>query len=817
MELSGEEREALLVKADPEIRRAVERLLLHADTPDSLLDHPAWERAASGEQHAGQFTPGQQIGPYRIDAKIGAGGMGQVYRATDLRLNRIVAVKVTGAEFPARFEREAKAIAALNHPNICQVYDVGPNYLVMEFVDGRPVVTSGQKPISPDQALPLAVQIASAMQAAHAMGIIHRDLKPENILVTASGTVKLLDFGLAKQREEIVSADAATVNIATTHVGMILGTPGYMSPEQAEGGTADARSDIFSFGTILYEILSGARAFPGKSVASVLGAILHREPDPLQPASALGAIAFKCLSKSPAARYQSAAELLGALHQGEAGYRVGTPKKRWPVFVTAAILLAAAAAGLFLYRKRAAPSHIDSIAVLPFDIHSKDADADYISDGISDSINNSLARLPGLKVVPNSVALRYKGKAADFQKIGDALGVQTVLSGRIAQRGDDLSINIELDDVSSGKQLWGQQYNRKVAELLEIQNDIAREVSRKLRAQLSPEDRQKLTLGSTSNQEAYQAYLKGRYYTYLFTKDGFDKGIAFLNQAIALDPNYALAYSVLASNYINQDDWYLPPREAAPKARDLATRAIALDDTDSDAHMSLAIENHWYEWNWDAAEKEFKRAIELDPDNGDARGYYSWFLAAMGRKEAAVNEARVQARIYPVSAGGNSNLGSVFVFNHQWDDAIKELRGAIDLDSSSWFDHFFLGRAYEQKGKLPEAIEVFKQGLALEGNTELWGALGHAYAVSGNRTEAENVLGHMKELSAQRYVAPYNFAIVYAGLGDKDAAFDWLTRAYNDRSYILAVYFNTDARLDSLRNDPRFEELRRKINLPEPK
>jgi serine/threonine protein kinase len=317
LELSGEEREALLVKADPEIRRAVERLLLHADTPDSLLDHPAWERAASGEQHAGQFTPGQQIGPYRIDAKIGAGGMGLVYRATDLRLNRIVAVKVTGAEFPARFEREAKAIAALNHPNICQVYDVGPNYLVMEFVDGRPVVTSGQKPISPDQALPLAVQIASAMQAAHAMGIIHRDLKPENILVTASGTVKLLDFGLAKQREEIVSADAATVNIATTHVGMILGTPGYMSPEQAEGGTADARSDIFSFGTILYEILSGARAFPGKSVASVLGAILHREPDPLQPASALGAIAFKCLSKSPAARYQSAAELLGALHQGK--------------------------------------------------------------------------------------------------------------------------------------------------------------------------------------------------------------------------------------------------------------------------------------------------------------------------------------------------------------------------------------------------------------------------------------------------------------------------------------------------------------------
>jgi serine/threonine protein kinase len=818
LERSGEARQALLDDADPELRHAVENLLLHADSANTLLDRPAWVHDnGSSYPPIIQISPGEQLGPYRVDVKIGAGGMGEVYRATDLRLDRVVAVKVAGAQFSERFEREAKAIAALNHPNICQLYDVGPNYLVMEYVDGPPVVTRGQGKIAPDEALRLAIQIVSAMEAAHAVGIIHRDLKPANILLTSGGTVKLLDFGLAKQSVRRGSTDESTVKLDPTQSGLILGTPGYMAPEQVEGAAADARSDIFSFGAILYEMLTGARAFPGKSAASIIGALLHRDPDPLTPPSGVSAIALKCLSKSPAARFQNATELRNALEQASvASEPAPRLKKHRLALVVATLLLAVIAIGLILGRKKVTSGRIDSIAVLPLDIHSKDPDADYISDGIAESINNSLARLPGLRVVPNSVALRYKGKAADFQKIGDALGVQVVMSGRVVQREDDLAIDIELDDVSDGKQIWGQRYNRKVADLLMVQNDIAREVSQRLRLQLSDADRQKLTLGSTSNPDAYQLFLKGDYYTGKFTKDGFDKGIDFLTRAIALDPNYARAYSALAWNYINQDDWFITPRDAGPKARDLATKAIALDETDASAHAVLAIEKHWYEWDWPGADREFKRALELDPDSGEAHGYYSWFLAAMGRSDEAVKQARLLVQEDPLSTGGNGNLGSVFVFTHRWDEAIETLRSAIDLDPSYWFDYNFLGRAYEQKGRFSEAIETFKRGLALEGNTELWAGLGHTYAVSGDRAEANHVIDHLKDLSKQRYVAPYNVAVIYAGLGDKDAAFDWLTRAYNDRSYLLPVYLNTDNRLDTLRSDPRFHDLRRKIGLPEP-
>ncbi|MGB8538627.1 MAG: protein kinase [Acidobacteriaceae bacterium] len=812
-----------MLESDPEIRRAVEALLQHGSSGNGLLDRPAWEHTnAALDPPLLQWLPGDQIGPYRVDAKIGAGGMGEVYRATDARLNRTVAIKVSAAQFSARFEREAKSIAALNHPNICQIYDIGPNYLVMEYVDGPAVFSTGYEPIPQDKVLRLATQIVSAIEAAHAKGIVHRDLKPANILLSAAGTVKLLDFGLAKQSTE--SSSGLTLALQSTQSGMILGTPAYMSPEQAEGKPTDARSDIFSFGAILYEMLAGVRAFPGASAASALGALLHRNPNPLHPPSALTAIVLKCLAKPPGDRFQSATELRLALEAAAAtgastSAAPGKPasKQAWLARTIIGVLLLAIAIGLGIYLKsrKTQAGKIDSIAVLPFDMQSKDPDADYISDGIAESINNSLARLPGLKVVPNSVASRYKGKAADFQKIGEGLGVQAILSGRVVQRDDDLSIDIELDDVGNGKQLWGQQYTRKAADLLMVQNDIAREVSQRLRSQLSAADRQKLTLGSTTNPDAYQLYLKGQYYSSKYTKDGFAKGIDYLNQAIALDPNYAQAYSALAWNYINQDDWFITPREAGPRARELANKAIALDETDAEAHVVLAIENQWYEWDWAAAEREFKRAIELDPDNrSDAHGYYSWFLPSMGRNDEAVSQARLLLQEDPLSTGGNGNLGSVLVFTHRWDEAIQELRYAIDLDPNYWFDYNFLGRAYEAKGRLPEAIETFKHGLTLEGNTELWAGLGHAYAASGDKGEAYKVLDKLKEISTHRYVAPYNVAVIYAGLGDKDAAFDWLNRAYNQRSYLLAAYLKTDSRLDNLRSDPRFHDLQRKMNLP---
>ena len=714
LEKSGEEREALLAESDPEVRRGVEALLAQETSGEKVLDRPAWERADTtlNVSPAAQLAPGEQLGPYRIEARVGAGGMGEVYRARDTRLNRLVAIKVSAGQFTERFGREARAIAALNHPNICQIYDIGPNYIVMEFVEGRPIVSTNQHenlPIPPPKVLALALQMASALEAAHAKDIIHRDLKPANILATPGGQVKLLDFGLAKQNLGDDSAQDAAETIGVTQAGTIIGSPAYMSPEQAEGRPADARSDIFSFGAVLYEMLAGHRAFPGESIASTLGAILHKTPDPLNAPPALNSIVFKCLSKSPGDRYQTAAELMTALTKASTTGgssvvdRISPGRKRGMIAVALLVLLGIVAVGGGMYWKRLKPGQIDSIAVLPLDMRSADPEADYISDGIAESINNSLAQMPDLKVIPYSVALHYKGKPVDIQKTGDALQVQTLLTGRVAQHGDELNVGVELNDVRDGKQLWGRQYSGKVVDLLRMESDIAVEVSQRLRSN-HPADRQKLTMGSTQNPEAYQLYLKGTYYTSKFTKDGFDKGIDNLNQAIALDPNYALAYSALAFNYINQADWFMAPKVAAPKAREAALRALKLDESNAEAHVVLAIESQWYEWDWTSAEREFKRAIELNPDSGDARGYYSWFLPIMGRDDEAIAEAKRGLQIDTLSTGLNGNLGSVFVFTHQWDNAIEQLRLSIDLDPNYWFDHYFLGRAYVQKGRLNQHL-----------------------------------------------------------------------------------------------------------------
>jgi len=739
--------------------------------------------------------------------------MGQVYRARDARLNRDVAIKVSAEQFSDRFESEAKAIAALNHPNICQIYDVGPDFLVMEYIDGRPIVDCEQpQALPPDEALQLARQIAAALETAHGKGIIHRDLKPANILATSGGVVKLLDFGLAKQNHDSLT-DNETQSIGVTQVGTIMGTPAYMSPEQAEGKLADARSDIFSFGAVLYEMLAGRRAFSGGSSAATLGAIVHKNPESLNAAPALEAIVRKCLSKSPDGRFQTATDLRQALE--EASTRGISGLKRRSISLAIAVsLLVIASAGVFIYLRRS-KAGIDSIAVLPLENRNNDPDAEYISDGVTESINNSLARLPSLKVTPHSVALHYKGKAMDVQKVGDELGVQAVLTGDVRQRGDDLTINVELDDIRNGKQLWGEQYNRKVADLLAVQSDIAREVSQRLRSQLSAEDQQKLTKGSTDNPEAYRLYLKGKYYTNKLTKEGFGTGIDYFNQAIAVDPNYALAYSGLAFNYVNQDDWFMSPNEAGPKTKDAAKRALAIDESDAGAHVSMAIVTHWYDWNWAAAEKEFKRAIELSPNNPDAHTYYSWFLSPMGRNDQAIAEAKRAQQVDPLGFAAFS-VGAALVFARRWDPAIEQLRRAIAIDPNFWFSHCFLGRAYEQKGKLPEAIVEFQRAVELEkDNAETWSGLGHAYALSGNRAEAQKILDHLKEVSAHSWVAPYNVAVIHAGLGHKDQAFALLDQAYKDRSYYLPTYLATDARMNSLRSDPRFGELNRRVGLPE--
>src|SRR5215469_15981296 len=617
------------------------------------------------------LSAGDHLGPYEILALLGKGGMGEVYRARDLRLNRDVAIKTGTAEFTDRFEREAKTIAALNHPNICQIYDVGPDYIVMELVDGEPLPKG---PLSAGDALRFAIQVASALEAAHAKSVIHRDLKPANILV-ADGVVKLLDFGLAKQNRPGV-LNEETESFSLTQAGLIIGTPAYMSPEQAEGRDADARSDIFSFGCILYEMLAGKRAFSANTSVALLGAILHQEPERLDAPPRLAAIVRKCLAKSPDARFQSASELRQALEGASLPTR---PPLARVAGIAAALGIASLSMFLYFHIPHR-PSHVDSIAVLPLDIKSTDPDAEYISDGITESLNNSLARLPGLRVVPHSIALRYKGKSEELQKIGAALGVETVLTGRVVQRGEEVTVAVELDDVGQGKQLWGDRYQRSVSDLLSVQSDIARQVSRRLRSQLTPSDEQQLATGSTENSEAYQLYLKGRYHTSKFTKDDFRKGLGYFQEALAKDPNYGLAYSGLAYYYILQDDWYLPPEESARKAREAAQKALEIDEANAEAHLALAMEMHWYERNWTASEQEFQRAIALNPKSPDAACLYSWLLVPLGRKDEAVGIAGEAQRLDPLSQIGNFTPGSISVFTRQWDRAVGQLRAAIDLD-----------------------------------------------------------------------------------------------------------------------------------------
>jgi eukaryotic-like serine/threonine-protein kinase len=763
------------------------------------------------------LSAGDKLGPYEILAFLGAGGMGEVYRARDTRLNRDVAIKFSDAQFSERFEREAQAIAALNHPNICQIYDIGANYLVMELVEGAPIVSSEQpRALPPAEALRLGTQIAAALEAAHAKGIVHRDLKPANILVTPSGVVKLLDFGLAKQEISSAAGDE-TRTVDVTQAGIILGTPSYMSPEQAEGRPADARSDIFSFGTVFHEMLAGRRAFGGGSAAAIIGAVIYKEPEPLTAPPAVQAIVSKCLAKSPAARFQSASDLRRALDGASMRDTVIPRGKRRVIAGTiAAVLLLVAFAAAGIYWMRSRTRAIESIAVLPLENRSNNADADYISDGITESVNNSLARLPNLRVIPHSVALHYKGKQVDSQRVGDELKVQSVLTGSVTPQGDGLRVNVELDDIRDGKELWGQQYNRKPAELLAVQNDIAREVSQRLRGETSAATEQTMSKGSTGNAEAYQLYLKGKYYTNKLTKEGLAKGIDYFNQAIAIDPNYGLAYNGLAFNYINQDGWYMRGAEAGPKAKQAAEKALAIDPQDADAHLALAIESQWYEWNWPVAESAFKRALELNPNDSEAHGYYSWFLAPMGRGPEALVEAKRGQQFAPLSSMGNFFVASVLVFTRQWDPAIAQLQSNIELEPGFWFDHCFLGRAYEAKGRLLDAIAEFKSALAIDpDNTEIWSGLGHAYALSGNKAEAQKVLSHLNELSTHNYVSPYSRAIIYAGLGEKDQVFAWLDRAYEERSYFLAVYLTTDSRLDSFHADPRFVDLKRRVGLPE--
>ena len=841
------------------------------------------------------LAPKTQLGRYEIRSLLGAGGMGEVYLAQDTSLNRRVALKVLPPEVASdhdrmrRFKQEATAAASLNHPSIAHIYEIGEfdglNFISMEYVEGSTLRMKIHDEGEELAKLLRALQhVAEGLAKAHDAGIVHRDLKPDNVMITPDGHGKILDFGLAKLLEKSLESGFGSVSSEEPTIlqhsapGVILGTAGYMSPEQAQGKTKEIghRADIFSFGCILFEAITGRRAFAGNDTIDTLNKII-REPapsvsqfNPTAPAD-LQRIVRRCLTKDPNERYQNIKDVAIELKdirrelQESAAERpstssneaktlwnsestmVGNPSsavtttplsspstrassaefivneikrhKFATVLIVALVLVAgvAAAFGIRSYlHPNSAEDAVESIAVIPFMNQNEDPSADWISDGLTESIINNLTQLPNLKVIARSSVFRYKGKTDDPLTIGKELGVRAVLVGRLMKRGETMLISAELVDVRDNKQLWGEQYERKLTDMLSVQREIAREITNNVRPTLSGVDRSRMDKQYTANAEAYELYLKGRFHWNRRTPADFKQAITFFEQAIAKDPNYALAYSGLADAYtllcVYTDEL---PRELMPKAKAAALKALEIDDKLAEAHASLGQIVIYYDYDLVTAEKEYHRALELNPNYAPAHQWLAEHLATMKRFDEAIAEIKRALELDPLSVVMNRIYADILMDMRRIDEAMQQYRKTLELDPNSSTTLYFLGRAYEAKGEYDQAVAYYGMSGERSGlPSEIFAELNQVYAESGWKAYLEKSLEQILSQPSNRRFPPFVVASYYARLGRKDEALAWLQRGYEERDFRMR-HVGVAFEFDSLRSDPRFVEFLRRMELPE--
>jgi len=803
-------------------------------SPTETLETPK-EELTTGSIFAGR---------YQIIEVLGKGGMGKVYRALDKKLNEEVALKLVKPEIASdkktleRFSNELKIARKIAHKNVGRVYELmeekGTHFITMEYVPGEDLKSFIKRagPLSAGKTTFIAKQVCEGLAEAHKLGVVHRDLKPQNIMIDKEGNSRIMDFGIARSLKAKGITDA----------GVMIGTPEYMSPEQVDAKETDQRSDIYSLGVILYEMVTGRAPFEGDTPLSI--AVKQKTETPEDPRKLnsqipvdLSNVILRCMEKNKEKRYQSAGELHSELINIEKGIPTterivpkrkpitsreitvtfGLKKLLIPALVVTALVIATVIIWQLLPEKEAippAPSGKPSIAVLPFTDLSEQKDQEYFCEGLADSIINALTNIQNIRVPARSSAFSFKGKERDINDIGNRLNVETVLEGSIQKVGNKLRITAQLTNVADEYLLWSEQYNRELDDVFAIQDEITLTIVDKLKIKLLGEEKARIGKRHTIDPWAYEAYLKGRYYCNKRSEEGMTKSIEYFKQSIEIDPAYALAYAGLADSYIVLGEWAIyPSKEVYPKAKAAALKALEIDDGLAEAHNALAMIKRDYDWDWSSAEKEFKRAIELNPNYPTAHQWYAEYLSGMGRHEESIAEIKRAQELDPLSLIINTVSGYVFYFARQYDLAIEQCQKTLDLDSTFIPAHYFMGLSYEQKGMYEEAIEELKKGVTVSKESPLLEAtLAHVYALAGKRSKAQEILEELKKRSKKKYVFPSGIALIYCGLDEKDQAIKWLEKDYNERSSGM-VMLKVDPMLDNLRSDPRFNALLKKIGL----